>query len=88
MGDFHQSEAKVVLEFSPDDMPLDDAQKTKLRKLAGPRWNPERDIVHMSCESYENQAQNKRHLSDLVDKMLEAARVGGEGGGAESRAIC
>jgi small subunit ribosomal protein S35 len=74
MGDFHQSESKVVLEFSPDDMPLDDAQKTKLRKLAGPRWNPEKDLIHMSCESYENQAQNKKYLSDLVDKMVETAQ--------------
>ena len=76
MGDFHQSESKVVLEFSPDDMPLDEGQKVKLRKLAGPRWNPEKDVIHMSSESYENQAQNKRYLSDMVDKLLEAAKVG------------
>jgi len=39
------------------------------------RWNPEEDIVKMSCEMFETQAQNKRYLGDLVDKLLEEARV-------------
>ena len=77
MGEQHPAEKKVVLEFSPADMPnLTDIQRDKLRKLVGVRYNPESDIVKMSCEMFETQAQNKRYLGDLVDKLLEEARVG------------
>jgi small subunit ribosomal protein S35 len=76
MGEQHPAEKKVVLEFTPADMPnLTEIQRDKLRKLAGVRYNPESDIVKMSCEMFETQAQNKRYLGDLVDKLLEEARV-------------
>ena len=67
--------AKVVVEFSPKDMPLDEAQQQKLRKLLGARWNPETDIAKMSCEQFEHQAQNKRYLGDLVNKLVAQAKV-------------
>lgn len=76
MGEQHPAEKKVVLEFCPGDMPnLTDIQRLKLKKLAGVRWNPETDIVKMSCEMFETQAQNKRYLGDLVDVLLKEARV-------------
>jgi small subunit ribosomal protein S35 len=77
MGEQHPAEKKVVLEFSPQDMPnLTDTQRDKLRKLAGVRYNPEKDIIKMASESFETQAQNKRYLGDMVDKLLTEARVG------------
>lgn len=75
MGEFHPAENKVVVEFSPKDMPLTEAQQTKLRKLLGPRWNPETDVAKISCEQFEHQAQNKRYLGDLVGKLVEQAKV-------------
>jgi small subunit ribosomal protein S35 len=76
MGEHHPAEKKVVLEFSPADMPnLTPIQRDKLKKLVGVRYNPEADIVRMSCEMYETQAQNKRYLGDLVDTLLKEARV-------------
>ena len=76
MGEQHPAEKKVVLEFTPADMPnLTEIQRDKLRKLVGVRYNPETDIVKMSCEMFETQTQNKRYLGDLVDKLLEEARV-------------
>ena len=75
MGEFHPAEKKVVVEFSPKDMPLDEAQQQKLRKLLGARWNPETDIAKMSCEQFEHQAQNKRYLGDLVNKLVAQAKV-------------
>jgi small subunit ribosomal protein S35 len=76
MGEQHPAEKKVVLEFSPADMPdLTPVQTDKLRKLLGPRYNPEKDTVRMSCEMYETQAQNKRYLGDTVDALLAEARV-------------
>ncbi len=77
MGEFHASDRKVVVEFCPADVPdLSEAQQLKLKKLAGSRYNPEREIIKISCERFEHQAQNKRYLGDLVEKMIATARVG------------
>jgi small subunit ribosomal protein S35 len=76
MGEFHPADRKVVVEFCPSDIPgLTEAQQLKLKKLAGARYNPEKDIVKMSSERFEHQAQNKRYLGDLVDKMITTAKV-------------
>lgn len=76
MGEQHPAEKKVVLEFCTMDMPdLTDVQRMKLIKLAGVRYNPDTDIVKMSCEMFPSPAQNKRYLGDLVDNMLKEARV-------------
>jgi small subunit ribosomal protein S35 len=75
MGEQHPAEKKVVVEFSPLDMPLTDVQTEKLKKLAGVRWNPETNIIKMSCEMFETQAQNKRYLGDLVDVLVREAKV-------------
>ncbi|KAI0451196.1 mitochondrial ribosomal subunit protein-domain-containing protein [Xylaria acuta] len=74
MGEFHPAEKKVVVEFSPRDLPLNEAQQQKLRKLLGSRWNPETDIAKMSCEQFEHAAQNKRYLGDLVNKLVTQAK--------------
>lgn len=75
MGEYHPAEKKVVVEFSPEDFGLTEVQKMKLRKLAGPRYNPEKETIKMSCESFEHQAQNKRYLAELVEKLLTEAKV-------------
>ncbi|KAG6035063.1 hypothetical protein E4U41_006256 [Claviceps citrina] len=74
MGESHPAESKVVVQFSPSDLKLTPTEADKLRKLAGPRYNPEKDLVKMSCESYEHQAQNKMYLTGLVDDLIAAAR--------------
>ncbi|KAK4142090.1 mitochondrial ribosomal subunit protein-domain-containing protein [Dichotomopilus funicola] len=75
LGEVHPSDRKVVVEFCPSDVPgLTPAQQLKLKKLAGARFNPEKEIVKMSCERFEHQAQNKRYLGDLVDKLIAAAK--------------
>ncbi|KAI1335429.1 mitochondrial ribosomal subunit protein-domain-containing protein [Xylariaceae sp. FL0016] len=74
MGEFHPAESKVVVEFSPRDMPLNEAQQLKLKKLLGPRYNPETEIAKMSCEQFEHQAQNKRYLADLVNSLVAQAK--------------
>lgn len=73
-GDSHPAEKKVVVQFAPDDLGLTPMQADKLKKLAGPRFNPENELIKMSCESYPHQAQNKRYLSNLVDDMIAAAK--------------
>ena len=75
MGEFHPAEKKVVVEFSPEDFGLTEVQAMKLRKLAGARYNPEKETIKMSCESFEHQTQNKRYLAELVEKLVTEAKV-------------
>lgn len=75
MGELHPAEKKVVVEFSPQDFGLTPVQEMKLKKLARSRYNPEKDVIKMSCESFEHQAQNKRYLAELVEKLIAEAKV-------------
>ena len=74
MGESHPAERKVVVQFAPDDLKLTKVQAEKLKKLAGPRYNPETELVKISCESYEHQAQNKMYLANLVEDLIAAAK--------------
>lgn len=74
MGETHPAESKVVVEFCPDDFGLTKVQTEKLKKLVGPRYNPEKEIVKMSCENYEHQAQNQSYLLKLIDDLIAAAK--------------
>lgn len=74
MGESHPAEKKVVVQFSPSDMGLTPVQMGKLKKLAGPRYDPDNDMIKMSCESYQYPAQNRQCLSDLVQKLVAEAK--------------
>ncbi|KAL6415108.1 37S ribosomal protein S24, mitochondrial [Ilyonectria robusta] len=74
MGESHPAEKKVVVQFAPRDLKLTPVQTEKLKKLAGPRYNPETKLIKISCESYEHQAQNKRYLSNLIDDLITSAK--------------
>lgn len=86
MGEQHPAQSKVVLEVSPTDLTLrqpstkravlSEAQRLTLLKLAGPRYDPHKDIIKMSCEKYPSAAQNKRYLSDVLDSLIDAAKTG------------
>ena len=74
MGETHPAEPKISLEFCTADLPLTPKQRLKLIKLVGPRYDPQKDLVRMSCEMFEHAAQNKRYLGDLVDTLMSEAR--------------
>lgn len=75
MGETHPAANKIVVEFCTRDLPgLTEAQRIKLIKLVGVRYNPETDVVKMSSEMFETQAQNKRYLGDLVDTLMAEAK--------------
>lgn len=78
LGENHPARLKVVMEFSPIDLPLTPSQRLTLIKLVGPRYNPQQDLVKMSCEMFETQAQNKRYLGDVVDTLMHEAREAGD----------
>ncbi|KAF3932175.1 hypothetical protein ABW20_dc0108823 [Dactylellina cionopaga] len=74
MGVAHPSEKKVVMECCPDDFGLKKVQRDKLIKLCGARYDPTRNILKFSCEMFPHQHQNKRWLSELIDKLVEEAK--------------
>ncbi|EXJ94840.1 hypothetical protein A1O1_03238 [Capronia coronata CBS 617.96] len=79
MGEAHPAARKVVVQFCTKDLPnLTEAQRLKLIKLVGVRYNPDTDVVKMSCERFEAPAQNKRYLGDLVNKLVHEAKNGAD----------
>lgn len=75
MGEAHPAAKKVVLQFCTRDLTsLTEPQRIKLIKLAGVRYNPDTDVIKMSCEQFENPAQNKRYLGDTVEKLIHEAQ--------------
>lgn len=72
-GEPHPASRKVVVEFTVAHLNLPPAAALKLKKLAGARYNPEKDMVRMNCESFETQAQNKRYLGQTIGKLIEEA---------------
>jgi small subunit ribosomal protein S35 len=75
MGEFHPAERKVVVEFSPQDLPLTEPEQLKLKKLAGARYHPGKELIKLSSDMFEHPAQNKRYLGDLVAKLIAEAKV-------------
>lgn len=63
-----------MLEFCTADLPLTPEQRLKLVKLLGARYNPQKDLAHMSCEMFPHAAQNKRYLGDLVDTLITESK--------------
>jgi len=75
MGEVHPAAKKVVVEFCTKDLKgLTEQQRVKLIKLVGPRYNPDQDMVKISCEKFEAPAQNKRYLGDLVNRLIAEAK--------------
>ncbi|EAU36497.1 conserved hypothetical protein [Aspergillus terreus NIH2624] len=79
MGEQHPAENKVVVELSTKDLTpkyLSEAQRQTFLKLVGPRYNPDTDIVRMSCEKFASRAQNKRYLADIVNDLIKESKEG------------
>lgn len=55
---------------------LTEAQRQTFLKLVGTRYNPQTDIVRMSCEQFGSRAQNKRYLADIVNSLIKEAKEG------------
>ncbi|PLB50288.1 hypothetical protein P170DRAFT_463531 [Aspergillus steynii IBT 23096] len=79
MGEQHPAENKVVMEVSTKDLApkyLSAEQLQTLLKLVGPRYNPNSEIIRMSCEKFTTKAQNKRYLGDLINTLIKEAKEG------------
>ncbi|KAJ5606352.1 hypothetical protein N7510_009133 [Penicillium lagena] len=79
LGEQHPAEHKVVVELASQDLApkyLTEAQRQTFLKLVGTRYNPQTDIVKMSCEKFGSRAQNKRYLADVVNVLIKEAKEG------------
>lgn len=55
---------------------MTEKQRETFLKLVGPRYNPDTDIVRMSCEKFSARAQNKRYLGDTIKTLIKEAKEG------------
>ncbi|PYH46780.1 mitochondrial 37S ribosomal protein mS35 [Aspergillus saccharolyticus JOP 1030-1] len=79
MGEEHPAQHKVVVELASRDLTpkyLTEAQRQTFLKLVGVRYNPQTDIVRMSCEKFQYRAQNKRYLGDVIQALIKEAKEG------------
>ncbi|PYI22723.1 putative 37S ribosomal protein Rsm24 [Aspergillus violaceofuscus CBS 115571] len=79
LGEEHPAQHKVVVELASKDLTpthLTEAQRQTFLKLVGVRYNPDTDIVRMSCEKFQHRAQNKRYLGDLIQTLIKEAKEG------------
>lgn len=73
-GEDHPSASKVVMEVDIRRLGLEKNAMIKLMKLAGTRVNHDTFCLKMSSERFSDPSQNKKYLSDTLDKLLVEAR--------------
>ncbi|RKP07042.1 mitochondrial ribosomal subunit protein-domain-containing protein [Thamnocephalis sphaerospora] len=76
----HPLDAKVVLTVQLNALcrvaKLSDTERHKLLLLCGPRYDQASGELRFSCERFPSRVQNKRYLSDLLDKVIAEAKNG------------
>lgn len=74
VGEEHPLQNKVVMTVKLNDLPLTEDQKRKFILLCGTRFDG-KGTFKFSCEKFPHLPQNKKYLSDLLDKLLVEAKV-------------
>lgn len=74
LNESHPAANKVVVEFDPTDLSLPATSVSKLIKLAGPRYNPTKSLIKLSCEKFTTQVQNKRFLGETIAALVAEAK--------------
>lgn len=74
VGESHPAERKVVLTFSPESTGLENKQLHKLKLLAGPRYDADRNEIKIASDRFPEQAQNKRYLGHLYSRLVQTAQ--------------
>ncbi|CAG8432737.1 7064_t:CDS:2 [Diversispora eburnea] len=73
IGEEHPLQNKVVMTVELDDLPLTEDQKRKFILLCGTRFDGSKTFK-FSSEKFPHLTQNKRYLSDLMDRLLKEAQ--------------
>lgn len=64
----------MVLTIQTKSLPLTNPELHKFLLLVGPRYDPVREEIKMSCEKFQDRSQNFKWLSDTLDKLLEESK--------------
>ncbi|ODQ68478.1 hypothetical protein NADFUDRAFT_81431 [Nadsonia fulvescens var. elongata DSM 6958] len=75
----HDGNNKVIVEFKVADIEgLNEIQSHKLKLLAGVRYDYRNDQVKIAGTMFSKPAQNKKYVSDVIDKLIAEAKVDAE----------
>ncbi|KAL0074703.1 mitochondrial ribosomal subunit protein-domain-containing protein [Phycomyces blakesleeanus] len=78
LGEGHPVERKAVLNVKVSDLKLTEQQRHTLLLLSGPRYHVDTDELIFSSEKFPNRKQNKKYLSDILDKLIEETKKAGD----------
>ncbi|KAF9173969.1 37S ribosomal protein S24, mitochondrial [Mortierella sp. AD011] len=70
----HPAAPKVVLTVDTKSLPLTNPELHKFLLLVGPRYDPTKGEIKMSCEKFQDRSQNFKWLSDTLDKLINEAK--------------
>ncbi|RHZ79439.1 hypothetical protein Glove_146g50 [Diversispora epigaea] len=76
VGEEHPLQNKVVMTVELNDLPLNEEEKRKFILLCGTRFDGK--TFKFSSEKFPHLTQNKKYLSDLMDRLLKEAKDKGE----------
>ncbi|GAA93384.1 uncharacterized protein L969DRAFT_77715 [Mixia osmundae IAM 14324] len=63
----------ITVPINSLELPTGEARDT-IRKLAGTRWDAEKDVIAISCQRYNTQEANAKWCSDTLDRLIRSAR--------------
>jgi small subunit ribosomal protein S35 len=70
LGEEHPLDAKAVMTVK-----LDEKQRHKFILLCASHYNQATGELRFSCERFPTYNQNKRYLSDILDRVLDEVKV-------------
>jgi small subunit ribosomal protein S35 len=79
LGEEHPLDAKAVMTVKLDALcrvaQLDEKQRHKFILLCASHYNQATGELRFSCERFPTYNQNKRYLSDILDRVLDEVKV-------------
>ena len=69
----HPNEFKVVLEVYVKDLKLSDKAVDALIDIVGPRYNPNKKLLKLTCNKFDTRVENRNYLVWLLDSLLHEA---------------
>jgi hypothetical protein len=69
----HPNEFKVVLEVYVKDLNLSEEGVEALIDIVGPRYNPNKKLLKLTCNKFDTRVENRNYLVWLLDSLLQEA---------------
>lgn len=72
--DFHPADFKVALMVKTADLGLNEEEVKIFIRMVGPRYNPGRREVKLTCKRFPNRIENKRFLVLTLENLVAEAK--------------